>query len=293
MSSTLPPLNWLRAFEASARLLSFTDAAKEMNLTQAAVSHQVRQLEDRLGTALFERLPRSLRLTDMGKAYLPAVRDAFEALSASTDSLFGALASGTITVRAPISFATLWLAPRLPDFLGLHPGIRIELTTEVWADTSLARRQDIAIRFGDGNWPGCESELIYNEGVIPVCSPAFRESNPQSLADIANEKLIHVLWGEDLWQRYLHGDEHPQPLEKHINVDTSVAALELAASGGGCTLTLRHFAQAMIDAGKLVAAEDREIPVSQSHYFVYPDSNENPRREVQYFREWLLGQLNP
>ena len=293
MAYRLPPLTWLRAFEASARLLSFTEAAKELNLSQASISQRVRQLERRLGTSLFERMPRSLRLTDMGKAYLPAVRDSFESLSASTDSLFGSLKGGTVTVRAPISFATLWLAPRLNRFFQQHDNVQVELTTEVWADTTLAQRLDIAIRFGDGNWQGCETELIHNEGVIPVCSPTFRKENPQPLHELSADKLIHILWGEDLWWRYLdseagESDIHP----KRINVDTSLAALELARNDGGFALILRQFAQPALDSGLLVIAEDRELPVSRSHYIVHAEGNEHPRGAVLAFREWLLKELS-
>ena len=166
------------------------------------------------------------------------------------------------------------------------------MTTEVWADTSLAQRQDIAIRFGDGNWQGCKTELIYNEGVVPVCSPAFKQANSLPLAELPDQQLIHVHWGEELWQRYLEGDEpHSKLRQKHISVDTSLAALELAAGGVGCALILRRFAETMLASGQLVLAEDRELSVPQSHYFVDSGPNENSRREVSEFRNWLIGEL--
>lgn len=135
MTYHLPHLNWIRAFEASARRLSFTAAANELNRTQTSVSHQVRSLEAHIGFQLFERLPHGLRLTDMGLAYLPAVRKAFEDLSTATSGLFGPVSERPVIVRAPISWAVLWLAPRLSNFAAQYPEIDVRLYSAIWADS--------------------------------------------------------------------------------------------------------------------------------------------------------------
>src|SRR5215470_9195717 len=134
MACGLPPLNWLKAFEASARHLSFAKAARDLNLTATAVSHRVRSLEQHLRHPLFQRLARGLRLTEMGAAYLPCVRRSFEDLAAGTAKLFGQSGAISITVRAPVSFMTLWLAPRLSRFQTRYPGIEILFLSTIWAD---------------------------------------------------------------------------------------------------------------------------------------------------------------
>ena len=171
MSYQLPPLNWLRAFEAAARYNNFTAAAKELSLTSAAVSHQVRSLEQHLDLQLFERLPRSLRLTDKGRAYLPSVRKAFEDLSASTIGLFGSKNKQSIRVRCTAALSVLWLAPRLKHFQDLYPEIDIRLYTAIWTEALSNDDIDIDIRFGDGNWAGFNALKILHDPSIIVATP--------------------------------------------------------------------------------------------------------------------------
>ena len=284
MAYKLPPLSWLRSFEASARHCSFTAAAEELNLTQAAVSNQVRSLEKQLGYPLFERLSRSLRLTDMGRAYLPPVRKAFEDLSMSTAGLFGNQAQATLTIRAPISFAVSWLSPRLARFRREQPGIDIRLCSAIWAEHLSADRTDIDIRFGDGKWAGFDSELLMNDSAILVCSP--------SLADQPTSgELIHVMGLEDMWSRYFRlsgGTENPVP--GGINVDTSLAAMEMAANGNGAAIVLDCFAATYLQSGRLVSPTDLAIPVKQSHYLLMPENESRHRPEIMAFRNWLLAE---
>jgi LysR family glycine cleavage system transcriptional activator len=171
MAYRLPNPIWLRAFEVSARLGSFTAAAGELGVTQAAVSHQVRSLEASLGFALFQRGARSLTLTQMGRAYVPAVRKAMEDLALSTQGLFGPQGRRTISVRAPISTAVLWLSPRLPRFRALHPGIRVRLISAVWAEAIADEDVDVDLRLGGGVWIGFRAELMARESLVPVCAP--------------------------------------------------------------------------------------------------------------------------
>ena len=138
MAQRIPSLNWLRAFEVAARHLSFTQAAKEFGVTQGAISQQVKQLEDWLGTALFTRLPRSLTLTDAGHGYLPIVRQAFDHLAAGTQDLFGSERGGPVAVRVSTSLTYTWLVPRLARFFEKHPDITLRLTTTVAMTASLS-----------------------------------------------------------------------------------------------------------------------------------------------------------
>ena len=287
----LPPLTWLRAFEAAARSGSFTAAARELNLTQAAVSHQVRSLEKHLGFPLFERLARSLRLSDMGKAYLPSVRKAFDELSASTAGLFGPVGERAVTVRAPISFAVLWLAPRLGGFLQAFPDIDVRLFSALWADALPAEEADIDIRLGGGRWPGLQAELIMNEGALPVCSEAFAAANAplKTPADLAGKPLIQIMGFEDLWMRFFRSAGLESGEAEHgIKVDTSLAALELAAAGSGCALVQRSFARHFAESGRLTVPVERELPLEESHYLVGPEGGGQPKPEALLFRDWLL-----
>lgn len=291
MSYSLPPLPWLRSFEAAARHGSFTAAAKELNLTQAAVSHQVRSLEKYLGFALFERLARTVRLTEMGSAYLPPVRKAFDELASSTAGLFGPLGEQSIWVRAPVSFAVLWLAPRLKQFLDAYPHIDVRLFSAVWADALTDERTEIDIRWGDGHWPGFKAEMLIRSGSVAVIHPDLVKSVGQRarLRDLTVHNLIHVTGYEDLWQRLFRQARFDAPAQlRNLNVDTSLAALELACSGVGPAIVLQCFAEPYIAGGRLASPLEFVVPSEQSHYLLIADSRSRTRPEVMLFREWLL-----
>jgi LysR family transcriptional regulator, glycine cleavage system transcriptional activator len=295
MSYTLPHLPWLRSFEAAARNLSFSNAASELHLTPAAVSLQIRSLEQHLGFQLFERLPRGVRLTDMGRAYLPSVRKAFDELSLSTAGLFGSRGDRSVTIRSTASFALLWLAPRLNAFLEAYPEVEVRLFTAIWADALEAQQADIDIRFGDGRWEGFEVEQIRKEPSIPVCSPGWlaRTSDPAALAELAQRHLIHIMGCEDLWTRWFRAaGTADYQAAKGLQVDSSLIALELASAGSGFALVLRSFAEPHIASGRLVTPFPGELGIDQAHYLLLPEGESRPRPEVLLFREWLLQTAN-
>ena len=293
MTYQLPPLPWLRAFECAARHTSFTAAAHELNLTQAAISHQVRSLEKHLGFPLFERLPRNLRLTDMGGAYLPSVRKAFEDLSASTAGLFGTLGDQSVTVRAPVSYAVLWLAPRLKSFVDSYPEIDIRLCSAIWADALADETTDIEIRFGDGLWPGFQIELIRNEGSVPACHPQLGSGRQFTamLRDDSNCPLIHVTGHENLWRRLTQETGVGNVNQRGgIMADTSLAAVELAAHGVGPIIVLKSFTEIAVQEGRLICPLDIELAMDQSHYLLLPEGAKRMKPETVLFREWLLDE---
>jgi LysR family transcriptional regulator, glycine cleavage system transcriptional activator len=290
----LPPLPWLRAFEAAARHSSFTLAASELNLTQAAVSHQVRSLEKHLGVTLFERLPRNLRLTEIGAAYLPPLRRSFDDLAAATAGLFGPVGKRTLTVRAPTSFAALWLAPRLHKFTRLWPEIAIRISSVVWAHSPTDTSADIDIRFGDGVWSGFTTELLARFPTSAVCHPdcLHGQSDRERLADqVARFRLIHVTGYEDLWQRLLKPHGFHLPSFAGLNVDTSISALELAASGLGPTIVLDEFAKPYIESNRLVRITDQTIEIEPAHYLLVPEGQKRHSPETLLFRKWLQEEV--
>jgi len=290
MAYGMPPLNWLRAFEASARHMSFAQAARDLNLTSTAVSHQVRSLERHLGHALFERLARGLRLTEMGAAYLPDVRRAFEDLSATTTKLFGQSRMTSITVRAPVSFVTLWLAPRLPKFQAAYPGIEILIFSTIWPDAQPDVATDIDIRFGNGSWDGYEAERLWHQSSVVICrrDVAQRGSDKKRLAEIAKTRLIHVIGHENHWLDAFRLVGVPMPPEtKALRVDHSVAAVLMAASGGAA-IVLRSFAERAVEMLPLHRPFGFELPVEQAHYLLTPIGRAGLRPEALLFREWVL-----
>ncbi|HEX4153827.1 MAG TPA: LysR substrate-binding domain-containing protein [Steroidobacteraceae bacterium] len=290
----LPTLTWLRAFEAAARTSSFTAAAAELRLTAGAISYQIRALEAHLGYALFERLPRGVKLTAMGVAYLPPVRRAFEQLADSTAGLFGGSERGQITVHAPVSLAALWLAPKLPLFIGAFPSIDVRLSSVIWDNPGPDESTDLEIRYGSGQWRGYRAERLMNQRIVAVCSPGMLE-RARSLGEAAGwlpQHLIHIMGHEDHWlqvRQALQLSVEPPTVPGPI-VDTTIAALELAAQGAGCALAHGIFLGAYLATGRLVRALEHDFNDDSGYFVVTPERPQRLRREVAQFHEWLLGQ---
>lgn len=229
----------------------------------------------------------------MGGAYLPSVRKAFEDLSASTAGLFGTLGDQSLTVRAPVSYAVLWLAPRLKSFVEAYPEIDIRLCSAIWADALADETTDIEIRFGDGLWPGFQIELIHNEGSVPACHPDLGSGREflSLLRETERHPLIHVTGHENLWQRLVQevglGDV---ARSGGIMSDTSLAAVELAARGVGPIIVLKSFTETAAAEGRLIRPLDVELSMDQSHYLLLPDGAKRMKPETVLFREWLLDE---
>ena len=232
---TLPPLNWLRAFEVSARCLNFTHAADELFLTQGAVSQQIRQLENHLGVALFKRLPRGLGLTEEGQAYLPVVQDAITRLAVGTNEIFGQHKRRPIKVRGSLAFFVHWLAPKLVDFRQAHPHVDIRYISNIWVK-ELDGEDDMEIRWGHGQWPGLVSQRLTWDTLFPVCSPALM-ATLKVPADVAKHPLLHVLGYEEGWGYWLKmvGVDSVDS-STGMQFDTLVCTLRMAELGQGIAL---------------------------------------------------------
>jgi LysR family transcriptional regulator, glycine cleavage system transcriptional activator len=285
----LPPLPWLRAFEVAARHLSFTAAAQELALSQAAVSKQVKLLEFKLGEPLFRRLPRSLQLTRTGEAFLPKVQDAFERLAAGAGEVFGQKRKDILTVRCAVGFAVNWLAPRLPDFMARYPELPLRLISSVWNEEDSAAAFDIDIRYGNGKWPGVRSERLTHEVLHPVCSPAYIESkNLRSPADLLEHCLIHVLGYREGWALWLkQAGLRRQLVTPGLQVDNSLMAFRLAAAGAGVALARSSMLPADLAAANLAIPLELGVPVEEGFFLITRDKALN-LHQVQLFRHWLL-----
>ena len=300
MAQRLPPLNSLRAFEATARHLSFTRAAEELAVTPAAVSQQVKLLEEYYGVRLFRRLTRALRLTDTGQAALPAIREGFEKLAEGARQLRSHDQSGIVTVSVAPSFGAKWLVPRLHRFHDAYPefDIRIDATdTLVNFD---AEGVDIALRYGKGIYEGLCADVLMPEVSVPVCSPAL-VSGPNALKtpeDLRHHTLLHVQWKMESdaapnWRMWLRaaGVEGVEA-ERGPRFSMESMAVEAAIEGQGVALAGAALVERDLKTGRLV----RPFPpaVNQAtafgYYLVYPQTTaENPK--VAAFRTWVLAEV--
>lgn len=297
MQSNLPPLSWLRAFEAAARHLSFTQAAAELNLTQAAISKQVKSLELHLRHALFIRRPRALQLTKTGEAYLPKVADAFERLAIGTREVFGRRKGAPLTVRAAVSFAVASLAPRLPAFLAQHPRKIIRVISSVWNDSFDKDMFDLDIRYGTGPWPGYTSSRLTWDCITPLCAPNVLDQNPglKIPDDLRHHRLLHVLGYQEGWGRWLAaagltGPDLRLDPGQGLQLDTSLAAFQIAAFGGGVALGRGALAAQDIASGRLVAPFGLQVQVAEAFHLLQPlGGDDHP--DAQLFTDWLLSEF--
>jgi LysR family glycine cleavage system transcriptional activator len=293
MTSTIPPLLGLHAYEAAARHLSFAAAAAEMHLSASAVSQRVRTLEAHLGAQLFERLPRSLRLTEMGEAYLPAVRDIFEDLSAATSGLFGGTERARLTVRVQIAYSATWLAPRLPDFCASFPHIDLKLVSAIWADALPPSEIDLEIRQGNGSWPGFISTKLHDDTAVAIYGPQFlaRHGSADNISDLLPHGRVHLLGFDDLWRRILPTDDAFRAAPPCVlTVDTSIAALEVVSSSSYWAFVPERFVRRAVRAGDVFVAHNASVRMRQDHYVLRRDDASQLSGEASAFIRWLRAQ---
>lgn len=292
----LPPLNALRAFEAAARHLSFKKAAEELNVTPAAVSHQIKALEEIVGQPLFRRLTRALLLTDAGQRALPFLRDGFGSLAEAAEHMRASADTGDLRVSVAPNFAAKWLVPRLARFHARHPDInvRIDATNKV---IDLERDPiDVAIRYGGGGYPGMRQQnLLDDDTVVPVCSPALLGGRHplREPADLRHHTLLHVNWGElgnswPDWRMWLEAagvtgvDVTRGPVFSQEQL-----AVEAARAGQGITLASSVFAAGEIAAGTLAQPFAFALPIPFSYFLIAPErAADQPR--VKAFWDWAV-----
>jgi LysR family glycine cleavage system transcriptional activator len=293
MVAPIPPLLGLHAYESAARHLSFAAAAAEMHLSASAVSQRVRTLEAHLGVQLFERLPRSLRLTPVGEAYLPAVRDVFQDLSAATTGLFETTDRASLTIRVQIAYATTWLAPRLPDFCASFPHIDLKLVSAIWADALPPSEINIEIRQGNGSWPGFISTKLHDDTAIAIYGPKLLDARGpvDTLGDLLPHGRVHLLGSEELWRRLVpdHGAFSAAP-PGVLTVDTSLAALEIVANSTYWAFLPERFVRRAVRAGQVYIAKDSSVRMRQDHYILRPDDASHLSGEASAFIRWLRAQ---
>ncbi|MEJ2867830.1 LysR substrate-binding domain-containing protein [Actinomycetospora sp. OC33-EN08] len=285
MRDPLPPLPGVQAFEAAARLGSFAAAAAELHLSPAAVSQRVRSLETHLGVPLFERLARSVALTELGRAYLPAVRESLDDLAAATGGLFAPARREQLTVRTQVSYATTWLAPHLHLFRAEHPEIDLRVVSAVWSEALVPGEVDVDIHQGRGAWAGVHAELLHHDDAVVVVGLRHvdRFGPVRDVADLADRPRIRVLGFDDVWQRLLP----PTPGGPTATVDTTVTALELVAAGDASAVLPERFVRSAVREGRVGLALPRSFPMRQAHYLLRSHDDPTPSPRARAFVAWL------
>lgn len=289
---SLPPLNWLRAFEVSARCLNFTHAAEELHLTQGAVSQQIRQLESHLGVALFKRLPRGLGLTEEGQSYLPVVQDAISRLAVGTNEIFGQRNRRHLKVRGSLSFLHYWLAPRLADFCREYPQIDIRYISNIWVKEPDGE-DDLEIRWGCGEWSGLHAQRLTWDILQPVCSPKLMASSPiHEPRDLMNHSLLHVLGYEEGWGYWLKRvGADDVDYSRGLQFDTLISTIRMAELGQGVALARSSVVEDLLKSGQLVAPFNHRIEASESFYLVH-EQNEVLSPDAAHFSTWLVAKAH-
>jgi DNA-binding transcriptional LysR family regulator len=292
MPQRLPPLSALRAFASAGRHLSFQRAAAELSVTPTAISHQIKRLEEDLGTPLFRRLTRKLQLTEAGRTLLPEVAGAFDKLAGAVDRLKASGDSGTLTVSAIITFAYRWLAPRLTKFSALHPKIDVRLEASQRLVDFAREEVDIAIRHGSGHWPSLTAVKLFDDRFTPLISPKLLAKGPplEKPEDLLNYTLLRDIPYFE-WENWFAaaGVKPPESTRGPI-FDSSQLAAQAAESGAGVALVHPEFFADEIAAGRLI----QPFPIvggnDKSYYLVYPIGAAD-RPKVKAFREWLLAEV--
>ena len=290
----LPPLKAARAFEAAARHLSFTKAADELAVTQAAVSQQIKALEEYYGRPLFRRLNRRLLLTDAGQILLPVLSEAFDRIAETSGRLTQRQAEGALAVTVLPSFAQRWLLPRLPEFNAKHPEIDGLIAASHEVEDFSSGRYDLAIRYGGGRYPGLKTIRLMPDYLMPLCSPRLLEgAHPlRRPADLAHHTLLHdsidiVPYGQD-WAAWLGLANQPQiDAGRGPGFSDSGMVLAAAVAGQGVAMGRHWLALDDLKAGRLVQPFGPVMDGGFAYYLVAPpDSFRRPR--VTAFCDWLI-----
>jgi LysR family glycine cleavage system transcriptional activator len=299
----------LRGFEAVARLGSFRKAAEELHVSPAAVSQQIKVLEEQLGQRLFHRLSSGLALTRPAQIGLPLVREGLASLESAAQVMATQRSANTLTVWTAPSFATKWLMPRLHHFVDQHPAIDIRLsasalliegtrTSGVISSDDLRRHGvDVAIRFGQGQYPGCQVDKLLPVAVVPLCSPKLMSGkNPlRQPADLRKHTLLHddtAYEGRPDWASWLAlaGVTGVDPVHG-LHFNHSALALDAAADAQGVALTLLPLAATDLDSGRLVVPFTQRVELDAAYYLIsLPTEDETEAPEIAAFRDWLLGE---
>ncbi len=289
----MPPLNALRTFEATARLLTLAAAAAELNVTPSAISHQIKSLEELLGVHLFRRANRRLILSADGRALLPGLSDAFRRIAAAVSELETNQRQGVLTISMLETLAMHWFMPRLPNFQATHPDIEVRISTTTRTIDFEREDIDLAIRHGKGDWPGLAADFLFPLEILPVCSPTLATADTplNTPADLEAHILLHTTARAGDWPNWLAsagiGDLTPA---RALTFEKTNFALAAAMKGIGVAMTDRHIVMDDLESGRLIAPFDHALGEDTGYYLAYPVERE-AHPKTRLFRDWLLREV--
>ncbi len=309
----LPPLNALRVFEAAARHLSFKEAANELSITQAAVSHQIKSLEDYLGVELFRRSGRGVQLTEAARACLPRLREGFDSLAAAVELVRSRAEEADLLITAPPVFTARWLMPRLAGFARREPKIELRVfASSKMVDagaldsptlvSGLDLRENasgVEIHLGSGQYPGYRADRLFGVSMAVVANPELVKGNPpiREPADLAHHVLLHddameLVAGGNAWQRWLDnaGVAERVDASRGPRFSSNILSLEAASQKLGVALALKPLVNDDLSSNRLCAPFDIEMKPQAAYYLVCPEVIAD-RPAVAAFRKWLLEQV--
>lgn len=288
--SFLPSTALLSAFEAAARLGSITAAAQELNFTQSAVSRQIKALEEQLQARLFVRENQAIRITPAGEVYAREIGDALRRIRAASLNIRANPGGGTLNLAILPTFGSRWLAPRLPRFFALHPGVTLNMTTRLSYFEFRMESFDAAIHFGQPYWPEADLALLRSEEVLPVCSPQLKKrARFRAPDDLKKEVLLHLSTRPDAWEQWfaLHGAS--RGAVPGMLFDQFATIAQTTMSGVGVALLPTFLIRDELDSGRLVPAFELPMPSAGRYYLAWP-----PERALhpplKAFREWLIAE---
>lgn len=286
MRRFLPSMGSLKAFEASARHLSFSQAGEELGLTQSAISRQIRALEDFLGLQLFHRIRQRLVLTEAGAAYAPEIRNCLEQIETTTLELLAHQGSGgALNLAILPTFGTRWLIPRLAGFSAAHPGITVNFNTRNVPFDFASDRLDAAIHFGDTSWPGVIAHRLMGEEVLPVCAPTLSLT---TIGDLAQATLLQHSTRPRAWADWLAAVGHAEINGlKGPKFEQIAMTIQAAVAGLGVAILPRFLVEEEIAGGRLVVPFDRPVASTHAYYLVYPEAKAQ-MPALKTFRDWLI-----
>ena len=293
LRSSLPPLTTLPAFEASARLLSFTQAAAELYVTQAAVSQQIRVLEENLGVRLFERSHRQIKLTEEGQRFQHVVAVALDLVGHSANELRGQVTSSDLTIAADLSMAHLWLLPRFPMFREEFPDIAVSILASEREADCLKDGVDLALLYGDGNWPGFDAHLLVQEEIFPVCSPDYlsKRAPIKEPGDLIDDVLLDLRgerWDWVDWQQWLTEKDVAIPGGvRFLGFNNLPLLIQAACRGQGIGLGWRCLVDDLLAEGTLVQPLDLSLRTDRGYYVVKRAGlRMSPETKILY--DWVI-----
>ncbi len=298
MPRRIYPLNALRAFEASARHLSFVKAADELSVTPAAVSHQVKKLEEFLGFQLFRRRSRGLLLVESGHSLLSELSEVFLQLDKAMERVIDHDSRGTLTLSVAPTFAVMWLIPRLQKFYALYPDIDVRISTALRLIDFQRDEFDAAIRLGSGQWFGLETIMLFEETVSPMCSPRLLEGPDaiKSPDDLRKQVLLHnhsMDYDPDAptWEKWLEAaGASGVDASRGTHFSLPDHGLQAAIDGAGVVLGWSFLSASHLAAGRVVEPFDLTLPLGASFFLVYPEAH-SLRPDIVAFRDWLLQEI--